>query len=242
MSNYLTDGYYSESRSAAAAPENVRAGFLRRTYAILLLAIVALVGLEALLISSGAGIMFIQAIGGSPALLIGTLVLFIASGFIAQYMARSSMSPAVQYLGLALFVCFEAVILLPMLTFCTMIPRFQHIPLQAGILTLVVFGGLSAVVFVSKKDFSFLGKILMICSLLAVGVVVLSFFTPINLGVWFSVAMIGLACGSILYDTSNVLHHYPPNAHVAAALELFSSMAMLFFYIIRLMLQLNSSD
>jgi FtsH-binding integral membrane protein len=142
---------------------------------------------------------------------------------------------------LALYVVVQAIIFLPFMIYCSMVPQFNDIPLQAGILTLVVFGGLSAVVFISKKDFSFLGQILFVLMFVALGLIIVSFFTPMNLGVWFSAAIIALACGYILYDTSNVLHHYPTNAHVAASLELFADVALLFYYIIRLMLQVASA-
>jgi FtsH-binding integral membrane protein len=46
--------------------------------------------------------------------------------------------------------------------------------------------------------------------------------------------MIGLAGAAILYDTSNVLHNFPEDRYVAAALELFASVALLFWYVLRL--------
>ena len=55
-----------------------------------------------------------------------------------------------------------------------------------------------------------------------------------ELGTFFSVAMVGLAGASILYDTSNVLHHYPEDRYVGASLELFSSVALMFWYVLRL--------
>jgi FtsH-binding integral membrane protein len=53
----------------------------------------------------------------------------------------------------------------------------------------------------------------------------------------FIYAMIALACGYILYDTSNVLHHYRIGQHVAASLSLFASLALLFWYILRLFMR-----
>lgn len=237
MSEYLLDGYYRES--AANAPTNVRLQFIKRTYGLLLCAIVALVALEAALIHSGIGENILRTMYGSPIGPLVTILVMIGTGFVARYLARSGASPAVQYLGLLIEVLVWGLILLAPMYFCSKVPQYQDVPLQAGILTLTVFGGLSTIVFVSKKDFSFLGKILWILSLAALAVIVCAFFTPLSLGLWFSAAMIVLACGYILYDTSNVLHHYPPDAHVAAALELFSSVAYLFFYIVRLLMQLS---
>jgi FtsH-binding integral membrane protein len=121
-------------------------------------------------------------------------------------------------------------------------PKFEAIPVQAGILTLTVFGGLSAVVLLSKRDFSFLGYALRIVGFMALGLILVAVVAGLTLGVWFSVAMIALACGFILYDTSNVLHHYNTRSHVAASLALFASLALLFYYILRLMMQLAASD
>ena len=47
-------------------------------------------------------------------------------------------------------------------------------------------------------------------------------------------AMVALAGGAILYDTSNVLHHYPEDRYVGAALQLFASVALMFWYVLRL--------
>ena len=55
-------------------------------------------------------------------------------------------------------------------------------------------------------------------------------------------AMIGFACGYILYDTSNILHHYRTDQHVAASLALFASVALLFWYVLRLLMALSSRD
>ena len=55
-----------------------------------------------------------------------------------------------------------------------------------------------------------------------------------QLGTWFSVAMVGLAGGAILYDTSNILRRFPQDRYVAAALQLFSSVALMFWYVLRI--------
>ena len=107
---------------------------------------------------------------------------------------------------------------------------------KAGVVTVVLFAGLTGVVFVTRKDFSFLRGVLGVAGLCAIGLIVagaLFGFTP---GLWFTVAMIGLACGYVLYYTSNVLHHYRPDQHVAASLALFAAIALLFWYVLRLFL------
>ena len=58
-----------------------------------------------------------------------------------------------------------------------------------------------------------------------------------NLGLFFSFAMVAVACAAILYHTSNVLHRYRTDQHVAAALALFASVALLFWYILQIFMR-----
>jgi FtsH-binding integral membrane protein len=110
--------------------------------------------------------------------------------------------------------------------------------MPAGVMTVAIFGVMTAIVFITAKDFSFLRTTLMIGGFVALGVVVLSaFFGGFSLGYLFIGAMILLACGYILYDTSNVMHHYRTDQHVSAALALFASVALLFWYMIQLFMR-----
>jgi FtsH-binding integral membrane protein len=110
----------------------------------------------------------------------------------------------------------------------------------AAIATLAIFGVLTAIVFVSKKDFSFLGPILGISSFVILGIIVLGAFGLLNLGTFFCVALVVFASGAILYDTSNVLHKYRTEQYVAAALALFASVGILFWYILQIVISLSS--
>ncbi|HJT90991.1 MAG TPA: Bax inhibitor-1 family protein, partial [Mycobacterium sp.] len=60
-----------------------------------------------------------------------------------------------------------------------------------------------------------------------------------DLGVWFSLAMIALAGASILYQTQTVMRAYPAEAYVGAAVQLFASVMLLFWYVLRLLSQLR---
>ena len=57
-----------------------------------------------------------------------------------------------------------------------------------------------------------------------------------QLGTWFSVAMIGFAGVAVLYDTSNIIHNFPEDRYVAAAMQLFASIALMFWYVLRLVM------
>ena len=69
--------------------------------------------------------------------------------------------------------------------------------------------------------------------------IVASALAGFSLGIVFIVAMVVLMSGYILYDTSQILHHYRTDQHVAAALALFASVAMLFWYVVQLLMRLN---
>ncbi|HTK75613.1 MAG TPA: Bax inhibitor-1 family protein, partial [Gemmataceae bacterium] len=230
----LQEGYYSDRTVATAMPSE-RVTFIQRTYGHLAGAILAFAGLETLLIMSGIGEQIVrQMFTGTGGLLV-VMLLFIGGGYLAQYWARSATSRAMQYAGLGLYVVLEAVIFLPLLIIAAIYTDQSIIP-KAALLTLGVFAGLTMAVFMTGKDFSFMRTGLIMAGWASVGLIVVAMIFPINLGTWFSFAMVGLAAAYIIYDTSNVMHHYRSDQHVAAALVLFASVALLFFYILRILL------
>ena len=103
-------------------------------------------------------------------------------------------------------------------------------------MTFFAFAALTLVVFLTRKDFSFLRGILMWGGIIGLLLIVAGAIFGFNLGTYFSVGMVALAGASILYDTSNVLHHYPEDRYVAAALELFASVALMLWYVLRLLM------
>ena len=232
--NYDLDNVYG---NAAAAPVSARAAFIKRTYLHLAGAVLAFVGIEAALFSTGMAENIVRDVFlANRASWLGLMILFIAGGYGAQYLARSRQAIGVQYMGLALYVLLEVVVFLPLLYISTN-PKFGgsvDLPIQAGIVTLTVFGGLTVAVFLSGKDFSFMGPILWTLSFLALGVIVAALVFGFSLGLVFCAAMVALAAGFIIYDTSNIMHRYGTNEHVAASLELFASVALLFYYILRI--------
>ena len=72
-------------------------------------------------------------------------------------------------------------------------------------------------------------------------VVVVGMISGSTLGLWFSGLMVMLASGYILYDTSNVMLHYRTDQHVAASLALFASVALLFWYVLRIFMALREN-
>ncbi len=229
---------YSVAAQAAASD---RAAFIRRTYAHLAGAILAFMGVEALLLNTVPHDQILNFFFANRFSWLLVLVAFFGASWLAQTWAQSDSSPGLQYLGLGLYVLMEAVIFLPILVIASHMVDKTVIP-TAGILTLAVFGGLTLSVFVTKKDYSFLAPILSVASLIALGVIVASIFIGgLSLGLFFSFAMVALMSGYILYYTSNVLLHYRTDQHVAAALALFAAVATLFWYILRIVMAFSSS-
>jgi FtsH-binding integral membrane protein len=105
---------------------------------------------------------------------------------------------------------------------------------SAAITTIVGCAGLIATVMITRKDFSFLRGVLVWGFFIAIGLIAASWAFGWHLGTWFSVGMIGFAGVAVLYDTSNIMHHYPQDKYVAASMALFASIAMMFYYILRL--------
>lgn len=217
---------------------DARAGFIVRTYQHLLGAIIAFVAIEVFLFSSGIAESMAQVmLSGSWLLVLGA---FILVSWIASRVAHTSQSMTTQYLALGGFVVAEAIIFVPMLYMAQRIG--EGIISSAAFVTLVGFGCLTAVAFITRKDFSFLRGVLTWGGFVALGLIVAGALFGFHLGIFFTVGMIAFAGAAILYDTSNVLHHFPEDRHVGASLELFASVALLFWYVLQFAMSLASSD
>lgn len=213
------------------APD-VRASFIRKTYAHLAVALLAFVGVEYLLVNSPIAAPLVGTMLGSQWSWLIVLGMFMGVSMLANWWANSQTSQAMQYMGLGLYVVAQAIVFLPLLYIANR--SFPGAIQNAGIVTLGLFAALTAIVFYTRKDFSFLGPVLMIGGFVALGVIVASIAFGFSLGTLFAGIMVLFAAGAILYDTSNVLHRYKPTQHVAASLALFASVALLFWYILQL--------
>jgi FtsH-binding integral membrane protein len=219
------------------AEASERSDFITKTYMHLVGAIGLFVALEAVLLNMPGIENLVQLMFGSRFSWLIVLGAFMLVSYIAESWAQSAVNPTTQYLGLGLYVAAEAVIFVPLLYLArrmdAQIAGPGIIP-TAAVATLGLFGLMTAVVFVTRKDFSFLRTVLVFGGLAALGFIVAGVVFQFALGVVFIYAMIALACGYILYHTSNVLHHYRIGQHVAAALALFAAVALLFWYIVQL--------
>jgi FtsH-binding integral membrane protein len=217
--------------NVAEAPLTERQIFIRKTYAHVLGAVIAFICASYALYVAGVGERILDWISESQFGWLAILGGFMVVGWIASAMAGNA-KPAVAFFGLALEVVIQALIFSPMLYMAH--EYYPGVLPQATILTGLIFGGLTLYVFLTKKDFSWMGPALMIIGLGAVGVIVMGVFFGWNLGAWFSLIMIVFASAVILYTTSKVLHKYTATQYVAAALEIFAAVALLFWYVLRL--------
>ncbi|HEY4240857.1 MAG TPA: Bax inhibitor-1 family protein [Kofleriaceae bacterium] len=236
----------------ATVGQSDRVRFIRLTYLHLMLAIFAFAGIEWLLMRQDVLVEHVSiplvkfALGGRWNWGV-VLAAFTVVSWLADYWARHATSRAVQYMGLGFYVIAEALIFVPLLAVVEwktmdILARGgaePHIIRDSAFTTLAIFGALTASVVFTKKDFSFMRSGLAMASAGAMMLVILSLVFGFNLGIVFSVAMVLLAAGYILYQTSQVMAHYDPQSYVAASLALFSSVALMFWYVIRIFMRLR---
>jgi len=227
-------------QSAANSSASERAGFIRRTYLHVAGAIAAFAMLELIIFKADVASVIASTLLGSQFSWFIVLGLFMGVSFVADKFAHSQTSEGAQYFGLGLFVVAEAIIFVPILFIAD---SFFHGAIEtAGYITALLVIGLTSTVFITKKDFSFMASFLKVGFIIGFGLIICSMIFGFSLGLVFSGAMCLLAAGSVLYTTSNILHKYNTSQHVAAALALFSSIALLFWYVLQIVMSLSNRD
>lgn len=221
----------------ARLDESSRGQFIGKTYTHLSGSILALVLVEIYLFNSGIAERIAAPMLNSWLLVLGGFMLL---SWGASHVAHTVTSKPMQYAALGGFIILEALILAPILFIAQ---RFAPGVIESATgITLVGFAALTAIAFITRKDFSFFRSFLMWGGFGALGLIVASYLFGWHLGTWFSVGMIVFAGAAILYDTSNIIHHYPEDRYVAAALELFASVALMFWYVLQFLLSMVGDD
>jgi len=206
-----------------------RAEFIWKCYAHVVGAILAFAAIEAYLFNAGIAERIARPMLENWWMVFGA---FILVSWGATHVAHRLESKTSQYAAFAVFIVAEALVFSPMLFMAYLIEP-GLVDSAAGV-TLLGSGGLIATAMITRKDFSFLRGILVWGFMLALIAIIASFIFGFQMGTWFSLAMIGFAGAAVLYDTSNIMHHYPEDRYVAASMALFASIAMMFWYILRL--------
>jgi FtsH-binding integral membrane protein len=214
-----------------------KAGFYRKTYLHVALAILAFIGVETILLQVVPDQMIFAMFAQRYLWLLIIGVFWLASVLATKW--SLSLNKSTQYFGLGFYVLLEAVIFLPLIKIATLYAGPQVI-FQAAMLTIAMFAGISAVAFTSKRDFSFLRNIIVIGGFISIGLIVGGMLFGFNLGLWFSVGMVILAAATILYQTSKLKDSYATNQYVGASLQLFASIMLLFWYILSILMNRRS--
>lgn len=226
---YRPDSVYSAGADA-------RVTFIRKTYAHLAGAVGLFIVFSFYLYAANVGEAIMSGIGGGYGWLL-ILGGFVLCAYLAQSLARSDRPLGVQYLGLALFTFAESIVFSPLIFLAGHFAP-QTLP-TAALVTGITFAGLTGYTLLSHKDFSFMGGILTVIGFAALGFIIASVFFHFSMGtiMVFTAIMIVYAACSILYSTSNVMRYYRADQYVAAALDLFAAVAILFYYILMLLLE-----
>lgn len=215
-----------QPQTASEVSVSERVGFIRKVYALFFAATLFAIGGAVL------GISFpplMRAAAQHPWIMFFLMI----GGVIAAQAVRHV--PVVNLFALFAFTTLTGVIISPLLYIVGQTNPNSIV--QAGILTVGIFGGLTAYVFLSNRDFSFLrgmvtvGLIVVIlaglCNALFVGSLGFSFA--------ISIAVLLLFSGFVLYDTSNIIRRYPTNEYVAGALDLYLDAFNMFLALLRIL-------
>ncbi|WP_417428884.1 Bax inhibitor-1 family protein [Halpernia sp.] len=221
--------------SHAAAEE--RAEFYKKTYMHVALAILAFMLVESLLLKYIPEELIMKMLGGRF-IWLGILGLFWLGSVVSEKWTLSQ-DRNVQYAGLSFYVILESIIFLPLIYIASRYAGIEIIQ-QAGLITVALFAGLTAVVFMTNTDFSFLRTAIVVGGFIALGLIVVGAIFGFNLGLWFSVGMVVLASATILYQTSKLKDTYSTDQYVGASLLLFSSIMLLFWYVLRILMSRRS--
>lgn len=233
--------YTSQANQAMAvsnAEVDVRAAFITKTYMHLFGAIAAFTALEVALFKLGIAAQITDLVFSSRFGWIMALGGFMLVGSLGSSMARKATSVGSQYTGLGIYIVGEAIIMAPLLFMAKLYSGAEIIG-NAAFVTLIGFAGLTAIAFTSRRDFTGLQPYLKWAGFCALGLIIASLLIGFDLGVVFSGAMIVLAGGYILFQTSTIMRTYPTTHHVSASLELFASVALMFWYVLRLLMSFS---
>ncbi|MDB0601019.1 Bax inhibitor-1/YccA family protein [Tenacibaculum maritimum] len=219
----------------SASTDAERVAFYKNTYTHVAGGVLLFVIFEYLLLQSTAIVEFALSMtqGFKWLLLLGGFML--VTNY-AESTVLKTQDKSKQYAAYGVYILAEAFIFIPLIYIAMLYTGSADLLQQAAIVTLALFAGISSIVFITKKDFSFLKSALTVGFFIAIGLIIAGTLFGFSLGLWFSVGMCILAGGSILYQTSNLVNKYSTNDYIPAALGLFASLMLLFWYVLQLFL------
>ncbi len=211
----------------AQTSAETRLNFIRKTYVLFLMGILTAV-------AAGAACLHIPAINNAVVGLLNhsALILFlliIGASIGAQAVSRVE---GLNYVALFAFTGLMGLVFAPVIA--TFAPEVVG---QAGFLTVVIFGSLTAYAFISRKDFSYLGGMLFIglISLILGGLANAFFFKSGAASYLMSWVTVLIFSGYVLYDTSRIINRYDERGYCSAALALFLDFLNIFMALLRIL-------
>jgi FtsH-binding integral membrane protein len=227
---------YDDAFRVADAPAAERAAFYRKTYITAGLAFVGWIGATYALFASGFAYVVARGMGSVSWLLI--LGLFMAAQFVGGRLTFAQ-DRGKQYLGLGMYIVAYALIFAPLLVIVQAYTSMtgNAILMPAVLATGTVFAALTATVFFTRTDFSFLRGFVIFGSIFAIGAIVVFTVTGANVGSWFAIGMIVLMSGSILYETHAIKEKFDTAQHIGAGAMIFASFMTLLWYVIQLFMK-----
>ena len=211
--------------TAADASLQERMSFVRKVYALFFIATLFAIG------GAAVGLSF-------PPLMLAAaqhpwIVLILMLGGVMGAQAVRHV-PGVNLLALFGFTTLTGVIISPVLYVIGQVNPASIV--QAGVLTVGIFGGLTAYVFISRRDFSFLRGMVVTGLIVVILAGLLNIFIGSTaFGFAIAAATLLLFSGFVLYDTSNIIRRYPTNEYVAGALSLYLDAFNIFLALLRLL-------
>jgi FtsH-binding integral membrane protein len=227
---------WAEDRGFAIhAAVDERLGFLRRTYAFLLMEICLVAVVTSFVLKSPT----LMANVAIPMALnpLFYLLAFFGVSFVSRSLVHGQRSKSAQYAGAGVWVIFLGLLMAPFAYLIHAQTGSYAILGQAFLMTAGVFGGLTAYVMVSRKDFSFMGGALSIITAIA-------FFGSFAFlmfggggGIGYNLIWVVILGAWVLYDTSKILHRRAVNEHVAASVDLLVDFVYLLIHIAMILMR-----
>ena len=220
---------------------DTRANFIVKTYMHLLGAIIAFAGVITLFMEIGVA-KKISGLLGQGYLFLGLILVIGVVTHLTERVALQARSLSKQYIALSVYIIVESLLFSGLIYYVIEVRQLPDVIKTASVATLGIFSALTAIMFYTRKDLSHWGRYLMFAGVGSIALIIVVIVFGISLGPILSVFFVFLAAAYILYDTSNVMHHYHTDQYVGASIALFASLAMLFWHIILLVMRFSGSD
>lgn len=230
-----TEGVLEGAPSILGLDVDSRLAFLRKTYGLFTLGIAAASGGALVGLTTGIG----RSLYGFG--WIGVMVVMLV-GYFAVYALRKM--PVINVVAFLAYLFVDGLTLTPILAYTLMakgaaVGTMNIMTAFGG--TSIAFAGLTAYVFISRKDFSYLGGFLVMGFLGMLGFAIFGMVAGMGPGAWMAYHGLGLllGCGYILFVTSRIMNNYSQDEYVLAALCLATEFIAFFIHLLSL---LNSRD